>query len=83
MTVTLNLSSDVEQELVAKAKQRGISPGEYLQEIVTLALKAPTAKPLSGKERARTFERWAASHRYTPPLPAEAIRRESLIREDL
>jgi hypothetical protein len=34
MTVTLDLNPEVEKELLAQARERGISLGDYLQEIV-------------------------------------------------
>ena len=35
MTVTLNLNPEVEKGLLARARERGVSLDDYLQEIVT------------------------------------------------
>jgi hypothetical protein len=35
MTVTLKLSADVEKELIARARAKGVSLDEYIQEVVT------------------------------------------------
>ena len=34
MTVTLDLKPEIEKELLAQARERGISLGDYLQEVV-------------------------------------------------
>jgi len=54
MTVTLKLNADVEKGLMARARERGISLDDYLQEIVTREAgisatprSAPEAKNLS------------------------------------
>jgi hypothetical protein len=45
MTVTLNLNPEVEKGLTARARERGVSLDEYLQEIVTreAGISAPSA----------------------------------------
>ena len=51
MTVTLNLNSEVEKGLVARARERGISLDDYLQEIVTREAGVPPSPPSSAKAR--------------------------------
>ena len=82
MTVTLDLSPEVEKRLTARAKDRGVSLTQYVQEMVEkgLELDLPSSV-VSGREKARAFEHWARSHRDTPPLPDEAIRRVNLVRD--
>ena len=48
MTITLDLSPDVEMRLMAQAQERGLSLNEYLQEIITRA--AGPSPLLSAKE---------------------------------
>jgi hypothetical protein len=45
MTVTLDLSPDVEKNLVAQAHERGVSLHDYLQEIVTRAASPSADSP--------------------------------------
>lgn len=87
MTVTLKLSPEVEQGLLAQAKARGLSLSEYLQEIATSASLHPdkeAGEPLPARtsataaEKASAFVQWAKGHRYTQPLSDEAISRASL-----
>jgi hypothetical protein len=51
MTVTLNLNSEVEKGLVARARERGISLDDYLQEIVTREAGVTTSTPSSTKAK--------------------------------
>ncbi len=43
MTVTLNLNPEVEKGLTARARERGVSLDEYLQEIVAREAGVPPA----------------------------------------
>jgi len=45
MDVTLTVNSDVEKSLLARAHARGVSLGDYLQEIVAREAGLPTALP--------------------------------------
>jgi len=49
MTVTLNLNSEVEKGLIARARERGVSLDDYLQEIVTREAGVPASPPSSTK----------------------------------
>ena len=83
MTITLNLTPEVEQGLIAQAHQRGLSLADYLQEIVAREARISAATKASGNDKARAFEQWAKAHRPTPPLSEEAVSRASLLRETL
>ena len=79
MSVTLNLSPEVEKDLTALAEARGLSLSEYLQEIATReAAGRQTEAPATGEERAKAFIEWADSFPDTPPLSDEAISRASM-----
>jgi hypothetical protein len=47
MTVTLDLNPEVEKGLLARARERGVSLYDYLQEIVTREARLPAASPSS------------------------------------
>jgi hypothetical protein len=49
MTVTLKLNPDVEKGLLARARERGVSLDDYLQEIVTREAGVPPSSPSSAK----------------------------------
>jgi hypothetical protein len=51
MTVTLNLNPEVEKGLLARARARGVSLDDYLQEIVTREAGVPPNSPCSAKEK--------------------------------
>lgn len=74
MTVTLPLPPEAEQQLRARAAQRGQTVEAYLVELVARSLSqaapspAPSAPtgPATTKEWSREWRAWAAGH---PPLP--------------
>jgi hypothetical protein len=51
MTVTLNLNAEVEKGLIARARERGVSLNDYLQEIVAREAGVPpsSASPTKAK----------------------------------
>jgi hypothetical protein len=46
MTVTLNLNAEVEKGLIARARERGVSLDDYLQEIVAREAGVPPSSAL-------------------------------------
>lgn len=78
MTITLDLKPDIERGLLERAQLRGLSPDEYIQEMVTRESVLPSVVQVSGKEKARAFVDWAKDHPDTPPLSDEAISRANL-----
>jgi hypothetical protein len=82
MSITLNLSPDVEKGLMAQARERGIPLSDYLQEIVTRQARLAAGTSMAGKDKARAFELWAKNHRVPPPLSDDAVSRERLSREN-
>jgi hypothetical protein len=78
MTVTLDLSPEVEAEIIARAQARGMTVEKYLLAMVEgVAVPAPR-RALSAEERAAAFEAWSANHRATPPLSDHAVSREAM-----
>lgn len=82
MTVKLQLRPEVEAELAAQARARGLSLEVYLEQVLQERSRVTTLPPSgSAAERAASFEAWAHSHPLTPPLPDEAVRRQNLVRD--
>jgi hypothetical protein len=78
MNVTLSLTPEVEKGLTIRARARGVSLDDYLQELVEKDIGVAFATGTSGEEKARAFVQWAKNHRDTPPLSDEAISRANM-----
>jgi hypothetical protein len=78
MTLTLDLSPEMEADLAALAARQGLSLPEYLRHLLEeqVPLRAGTA--LSPSERAAAWRASVKDLPHTPPLSDEAISRESL-----
>jgi predicted nucleic acid-binding protein len=78
MIVKLSLSPEVESGLMARARARGVSLDNYLEELVAREAGLAASLPTSGEEKARAFVQWASGHRDTPPLSDEDISRATM-----
>ena len=81
MTVTLNLTSELEAGLIAQAQASGVTVEEYLLSVVegvVLATIDPAQRAFSSEERAAAFEAWSAGHRPTTLLSDYAASREGI-----
>ena len=82
MTLKLQLGPEVEAELAAQARARGLSLEVYLEQVLQERSGLPARLPNGdAAERAASFEAWAHSRPLTPPLSDEAIRRQNLVRD--
>ena len=81
MTVRLQLKPEVEAELLAQARARGLSLEAYLEQVLQERSRTMMPPNVSSSDQASAFETWAHSHQRTPPLPDEAVRRENLVRD--
>ena len=73
MTITLELSPEIEERFLAEARARGLS----IEDCLRAFLMEHTAGDWE-----REFRAWAESHdRATPPLSDEAVSRESIYGE--
>jgi hypothetical protein len=84
MTVTLDLRPEVEEQLLAEAKARGLSVEAYIQqELESKLLSKENPNHIPYDEWLRRFNDFLKSHDYikAPPLSDEAISRESIYRE--
>src|ERR1039457_4674794 len=64
MIVTLSLNPEVEGVLEARARARGVSLDDYLQELVAREAGVVASTGTSGEEKARAFVQWASGHRH-------------------
>ena len=78
MTVTLNLTPEVEAGLLAQAQVSGMTVEEYLLSVVEGVVLPAAPTTLSPEQRAAAFESWSANHRITPPLSDYAVSREAM-----
>ena len=81
MTITLELTPEIEAGLSAQAQARGLSLQAYLEHVLHERSSAIGTLQGEAKEKARAFEAWARSHPHTPPLSDDSIRRENLTRD--
>jgi len=86
MPLTLQLKPEVEARLLARAAKQGISVEVMVENVIEKFIvgSLDTGSAISPQEKAAAFVAWARSHTLkAPPLPDEAISRESLyLRED-
>jgi hypothetical protein len=86
MTLTIDLSPELERRLQEEASKRGIPTPEYARAVLEVHLsKAPAAgeekspfyATATHEEWVAAFDKWIADHAVNgPPLPPEALRRE-------
>lgn len=86
MTISLELSPEIEARLIAHAAANGVSVEQYLQSFIESNLPTEIEQRL----QAKTAEKWAEwleafcnnpALADVPPLSDEAISRESIYRE--
>jgi hypothetical protein len=80
MTVTIEVPSELEADMLAQAEAEGMPVGEYLQSLVSGQVSRRSGKrELSPEEWIRRFEAWVASHSGTTVvLPDAAMEREAI-----
>jgi len=78
MTVRLELKPDVEANLAALARARGVPLEAYLQSIIEDVARIETAGPASVKDFEAALDTLAEMGRALPQLPSSAIDRESI-----
>ena len=79
VTLRIELPPDVAAKYAAEASVRGLPLERYVRD--RLIAQAPAPLDMTPRERARALREWAESHRATPPLSDDAIRRESIYGE--
>ncbi len=78
MRVTIELSPEIEADLVAQAKARGLPLPQYVQHLLRQQVLVRTGVALSPIERAALWRESVKGLPHTPPLSDEAISRESI-----
>ena len=76
--MSLNLGPDLEKRLQGLAAAEGVSLEAFLQHLVEVRAGGAAPPRLSAGEWSHEFEEWADSFPNAPPIPDEALSRESL-----
>ena len=84
MTLTIEVSGEMEELLKARAEEEGIPADQAASRLLAKALTPGMdqfhrpARLKTPEERAQAWLEWAESHRHTPPLSDEAISRDTM-----
>ena len=78
MTVTIQLPSDIEADLVAQARDQGLELSQYLERLLRGQVAARAGSALSPAERAAAWRESTRGLPHTPPLSDDAISRDSI-----
>ena len=81
ITVRLELKPDVEANLAAQARDRGVPLDAYLQSVVEDLARNEAAHPASFQDIEATLDALAEMGRGLPHLPSSAFNRESIYRD--
>ena len=82
VTLKIDLKPEIEADLAARARTRGLSLGAYIQEMIEQLAGTPAGSRLGIDDWEEAFEQWIESSPDVPHLPDEALRRESLYRRE-
>ena len=77
MTIKIELPPEIEASLSAQAAAQGVSLQEYLRRVLEEQVSSGR-KPMTPAERAALWRQSTAGLPRTPPLPDEAVSRQSL-----
>jgi hypothetical protein len=78
MTVTIQLPSDIEADLVAQARNHGLELPQYVERLLRGQVPPRTVSALSPAERAAAWRESTRGLPHTPPLSDDAISRDSI-----
>ena len=78
MTVTIQLPSDIEADLVAQARAQGLDLPQYVEQVLRKQVQPQGGTVLSPTERAEAWRQSTRGLPHTPPLSDEVINRESI-----
>jgi hypothetical protein len=81
MTVRLELKPDIEANLAAQARARGVPLDAYLQGVIEDLARPEAAHPASLQDLEATLDALAEMGRDLPHLPPSALSRESIYRD--
>ena len=80
MTVRLELKPDIEANLTAQARAKGVPLDAYLQSVVEELARAKATPSASPEDIEATLDRLAEMGKSLPHLPSSAFSRESIYR---
>jgi hypothetical protein len=78
MTVTIQLPSDIEADLIAQARAQGLDLPQYVEHVLREQVPTRASSAMSPAERADAWRESARGLPHTPPLSDDAISRESI-----
>ena len=78
MTFTIELAPEIEAGLKAQAAAHGMPLPEYVQHLLEEQVPGPAPQHLSPAERAAAWRAAVPGRPVRPPLPDEAISRDSI-----
>jgi hypothetical protein len=81
MTVRLELKPDIEANLAARARARGIPLDAYLQAVIEDLARPEAAPPASLQDLEATLDALAEMGKDLPHLPSSAFSRESIYQD--
>ena len=81
MTVRLELKPDIEANLAAQARARGVPLDAYLQSVVEDLARTEAGRPASLQDVEATLDALVEMGRGLPHLPSSAFSRESIYRD--
>jgi hypothetical protein len=78
VTVTIQLPSDIEADLVAQARDHGLELAQYVESLLRGQVSPRAGSALSPAERAAAWRESARGLPHTPPLSDDVISRDSI-----
>lgn len=81
MTVRLELKPDVEANLAAQARARGVPLDAYLRGVIEELARIEPARPASPRDIDAILDALAEMGRGLPHLPASALSRDSIYQD--
>jgi hypothetical protein len=78
VTVTIQLPSDIEADLVAQARDHGLELPQYLEHLLRERIFPRAGSALSPAERAAAWRESTRGLPHTPPLSDDAISRDRI-----
>ena len=78
MTITIQLSPEIEDVLANRARWRGVSLEAYVQSLIENEAKKPGMLAISAEEFEAALDELSAGSEQLPVLPPEATSREGI-----
>ncbi len=78
--MTVELRPEIEAKIVSRAEALGISPDDYVQELLEMAARPAIVEPpaMSIEEWEKALDEWAEESPDVPYIPNEFLRRKYL-----